>query len=330
MALPYAFSAVTEANTSWLDSNFQAVGIMGTIPCTVAGTDALVFTQAVNTPTIAAYANYERFSGIVAVDNTTAVTARIGSLPILSVYKDTTSGPIALTGGELQAGNVVILTYDSALNSGAGGFHVSTPVSGAGTGTVTSIATGAGLTGGTITAAGTIALAAIANLRLLANISGGSLAPSANTLTAILDAILGTTVGGVPVRGASWLSVTPGANALPLQSVTGGGGAAYGGVVSTTVSATGSVQGDAAAIGSCNLCVLTTVGAATGAILPVTTGNPLIHVLNRGANNLSVYPQVGSQIEGLGANNPDTVVATTGNAAYMPVSSTLWRRVVAS
>jgi trimeric autotransporter adhesin len=70
-------------------------------------------------------------------------------------------------------------------------------------GTVSSVATGAGLTGGTITGSGTIALATIANNALLANISGGTLAPSATTLSAFLDYIIGSTLGNTIVRGGT-------------------------------------------------------------------------------------------------------------------------------
>ena len=48
-----------------------------------------------------------------------------------------------------------------------------------GSGTVVSIASGTGLTGGPITTSGTLSLAPIANLRALGNVSGGSAAPVA-------------------------------------------------------------------------------------------------------------------------------------------------------
>jgi hypothetical protein len=93
-----------------------------------------------------------------------------------------------------------------------------------GDGTVTSIATGTGLTGGTITTTGTIALASVSDSRLLANVSGGSAAPSANTLAAILDHILGTTQGAVLYRNATtWTLLTPGTVG---QVLTTGGAAA--------------------------------------------------------------------------------------------------------
>lgn len=94
----------------------------------------------------------------------------------------------------------------------------------AGAGTVTSVATGAGLTGGPITATGTVALATISDSRLSANISGSTAVPSANTLTAILDHILGTAQGSVLYRNATvWTLLAPGTSG---QVLTTGGSAA--------------------------------------------------------------------------------------------------------
>ena len=93
-----------------------------------------------------------------------------------------------------------------------------------GSGTVTSVATGTGLTGGPITTTGTVALASISDSRILANVSGGSAAPSANTLAAILDHILSSTQGVVIYRNATtWTVLTPGTAG---QVLTTGGAAA--------------------------------------------------------------------------------------------------------
>lgn len=127
MPLPVTFGPLASPiNLSDLDLNFAAVGKLGTLPCTIAGADALTLTLALNTPTISAYSNYLRFAGIATQDNTTAVTAAVGALGALNVYKDSINGPVALFGGEIQAGSSIILTYDSALNSGNGGFHLQT------------------------------------------------------------------------------------------------------------------------------------------------------------------------------------------------------------
>jgi hypothetical protein len=71
-------------------------------------------------------------------------------------------------------------------------------------------------------------LAAQANLTILANITGSSNPPAADTLTAILDAILGTTRGSLIERGAStWGVITPGTTGLPFVSNGGGVDPAY-------------------------------------------------------------------------------------------------------
>ena len=93
----------------------------------------------------------------------------------------------------------------------------------AGSGTVTSVATGAGLTGGPITGTGTVALAAIANLSLLANISGSSAAPSATTISLLLDAAISAVQGSVVYRSnTAWVALAPGTSGQFLST----GGAA--------------------------------------------------------------------------------------------------------
>lgn len=92
-------------------------------------------------------------------------------------------------------------------------------VTASGTGTVTSVSTNNGLTGGTITASGTIGLASVNNLLLLANISGGNAPPSGNTLTGIIDAAVGNAQGSLLYRGAStWVVLAPGTAGQLLQT----------------------------------------------------------------------------------------------------------------
>lgn len=137
MALPTTFAAVTSATGAQLDNDFNAVGNMGVFPCAVSGTNALTLTPTAGiTPTVAAYANYKRFSGIVAVTNTATTTLRIAALAALNCYKDSPAGPVALSGGELIVGNAFTAVYDSTLNTGAGGWHIYTSTAFAG-GTIT-------------------------------------------------------------------------------------------------------------------------------------------------------------------------------------------------
>ena len=135
----------------------------------------------------------------------------------------------------LGAGRGTVLTRTSggwlALAPGPNGQYLKSQGSGAdlmwdapvGSGTVTSVASGAGLTGGPITGVGTLALAAIADLTLLANTSGGSAAPSATTLTLLFDRVFGTTQGAVLYRSnTGWVSLSPGTNGQVLTTAGGG------------------------------------------------------------------------------------------------------------
>ncbi len=111
-----------------LDNNFTTFGALVPIPCGVAGTNTLTLTQSaagmVPGPTIQAYSTNMLFTGIAAGTNTGPVQASVGSLGVLNVYKDSSAGPVLLIGGEIVAANAFSLRYDPALNSGAGGFHL--------------------------------------------------------------------------------------------------------------------------------------------------------------------------------------------------------------
>lgn len=125
MPLPVTFASLATATLSQLDANFNALGALTPIPCAVAGINSLVLTPEANTPTVAAYANYMQFTGIVAATNTGAMTAAVGGLTALNVYIDTASGPTLVGAGEVVQNTSFTLMYDSTLNSGAGGFHLS-------------------------------------------------------------------------------------------------------------------------------------------------------------------------------------------------------------
>jgi hypothetical protein len=83
-------------------------------------------------------------------------------------------------------------------------------------GTVTSIATNNGVTGGTITTTGTIGLAAIATGNVLAYTSGGTGVPVATAPTTILD-IIGSATGDILYRSSGgWTALAPGTNGQVL------------------------------------------------------------------------------------------------------------------
>ena len=113
-------------------------------------------------------------------------------------------------------------TMGQVLTTGGSAANISwTTVSG--TGTVTSIATNNGVTGGTITASGTIGLASIATGNVLAFTGSVSGTPVATAPTTVLD-VIGSTQGDILYRGASsWVVLAPGSNGQFLQT-TGAGG----------------------------------------------------------------------------------------------------------
>lgn len=117
----------------------------------------------------------------------------------------------------------------AALAPGIAGYFLQTHGAGvvpswaspAGSGTVTSVSAGTGLTTGSgpITGSGTVSLATVADLRLLANISGITAAPTPRTMTAILDAVFAPVRGSVLVRGASaWGALGPGTAGYYLKT----------------------------------------------------------------------------------------------------------------
>ncbi len=99
--------------------------------------------------------------------------------------------------------------------------------------------------------------------------------------------------------------------------------------VSPAVTAAGTTQGTAILLVS-QVNDVTTVPASSGVILPTTNlaSQPIsvgtaIQVFNRGANLLSVYPPVGSQIESLSTNSPSGISAN-GVATFTLITLTKW------
>jgi hypothetical protein len=90
-------------------------------------------------------------------------------------------------------------------------------------GTVQTVNSGTGLAGGPITVSGTLSLAAVSPNQLLANVSGTTAAPTPQTLSAVLDAMAGSTRGNVLHRTATgWTVLAPGTAGEFLRS--GGSG----------------------------------------------------------------------------------------------------------
>src|SRR6516164_11807313 len=103
------FAALTNPAMSLIDGNFSILNNLVPIPCTVSGTNSLALTSIAGGASIGAYSNYMQFSFIAGATNTAAVTAALTGIGgALNVYKDSNSGPVALTGGEIIASTACI------------------------------------------------------------------------------------------------------------------------------------------------------------------------------------------------------------------------------
>jgi len=165
----------------------------------------------------------------IADSNLLANTSGAAAAPIATTISQLLDHAISLTRGAIlyRSG-----TGWTSLAPGIGGQFLATGGPGvdvswgtpAGAGTVTAVYTGSGLTGGPITASGTISLANIAAGQLLANLTGSAAAPSGAGLSTILDAVFGTTQGTLLYRsGTAWAALTPG---VAGQVLTTGGASA--------------------------------------------------------------------------------------------------------
>lgn len=68
----------------------------------------------------AAYANGQIVSFRATADNSAATTLNVNSIGAKAVWKNTGSGPAALSGGEIQDTGIYVAQYQAALNSSAG------------------------------------------------------------------------------------------------------------------------------------------------------------------------------------------------------------------
>lgn len=149
-------------------------------------------------------------AALTKVDDTN-VTLTLGGTPATSLLRAASltlgwTGTLGVGRGGLGQGGT---PSDGQIPIGSGGIY-----------TPAAINSGSGILVGNAAGSITVSLAPIADQRVLANISGGSLAPSANTLTAIIDACIGSTQGNILYRNSSaWVVLAPGTNGQLLQSL---------------------------------------------------------------------------------------------------------------
>ena len=208
-------------------------------------------------------------------------------------------------------------TANQVLTSQGGGSNAMTWTTlGAGTGTVTSIATNNGLTGGTITTSGTIGLATIGTGAVLANVTGSTAVPSATSVSSLLDTIL-TTGSAIPSQGAilfryasSWETLPAGTSGQFLQT---GGATGIPSWVSISTINSGTTNNLAYYSGSTTVSSISTSGALD--FIGSTQGN----ILYRNATGWTVLAPGtnGYYLQSQGASANPIWAATS----YAPIAS---------
>lgn len=105
-----------------------------------------------------------------------------------------------------------------------------------------------------------------------------------------------------------------GTPAVQAIAITGGNS------VNTAVSAAGTTQGTATALGAA-FTIITTAGASSGVILPQGQPGDRLMIYNSGANAVLVYPPTGAKINS-GATNAGAALATQTVCEYVQLSTT--------
>jgi len=125
MPLPVIFGAITTATDplSLLDTNYNAVAALGSIPCTATGQNTIALAPGTNTPTISSYPDLApAFVFAAAQTSNGAVTINVNGVGARNAYK--WNGAIQCGSGDIIAGAVYRVTPLQALNAGVGGFVV--------------------------------------------------------------------------------------------------------------------------------------------------------------------------------------------------------------
>lgn len=131
-SVPNIFAAATTVLTPQWDANWAAlVGYLNdptnrvSFSADSGAINAYVLTPS---PAIGGYGATSFLVWFIPINtNTGGSTANISGKGALTIYKDSATGPVVLTGGEIRALNMAGLFYDQSLNAGAGGFHLLNP-----------------------------------------------------------------------------------------------------------------------------------------------------------------------------------------------------------
>jgi hypothetical protein len=186
-------------------------------------------------------------------------------------------------------------------------------------GTVTSVATNNGVTGGTFTTSGTIGLATITSGSVLANITGGSAVPIANTPSSILD-LIGSSTGDILYRssGSGWQVLAPGTNGQVLTQGSSTPSWSNVGTLTNVTIAAGT------GIGVTGTCSISTTGTCTvGLSTPVSSTNGGSGVSSPTAHTVQVG-EGSSAFAGVGPGTIGQTLTSNGASADPSYQSGSW------
>jgi hypothetical protein len=123
-AFPTTFATLAGGNQplSLLDTMFGVVGNMAQVMCTATGTNTIALTPITNMPTQGAYQNYQEYGFVAAATSTSSVTINVSGVGALPLYLN--DGATQASTNSLLINAYYLIIYNSALNSGGGGFQL--------------------------------------------------------------------------------------------------------------------------------------------------------------------------------------------------------------
>ncbi len=175
-------------------------------------------------------------------------------------------------------------------------------------GTITQITAGAGLTGGGNSGSVSVGLANIATKTVLANITGGTAAPVANSISSLLDAVSGSVAQGSLLYrdGSSWTMLGPGTSGQYLQTQGTSANPVWANAPSSTTNFSGSLTGDV-------------TGTQSATSVDKIKGNP---VSNTGISNGKYLRYSGGSWAPAIVGVNDLVSSVTGTTQFTSASCT--------
>jgi hypothetical protein len=115
---------------SYLDDNFTALAPGATTRCTATNANAIVLTPISNQPAVSAYNSMQNFAFLAVANSTASVTVQVigsgGALVAKKLYKDA-AGTLQAGSGDLASGQLYVVSYIPAYDSGNGAFIIAYP-----------------------------------------------------------------------------------------------------------------------------------------------------------------------------------------------------------